>query len=248
MDNNIFDIIPDFDMGLVIDPIDIRYRFKDSPVPRVNDILDMVNEPYLIEWANKVGLYQRKNHSIYKDEALAVGTFVHEFIDKNINFRTVPDFNIIANTNIRKQVKNAFSGFLAWWNIITTQKCEVLFSEKEIICKYFGGTLDLLIKINDKIYLVDFKTSKYPSYKHSLQVSAYRYLLKTELGIDVDGGCIILMLNKKTGDFKEVGYYLHIEECKEYLDYCEECFLSLVYMYYNISRVKYTFDNLNMEI
>ena len=48
MDNNIFDIIPDFDMGLVIDTIDIRYRFKDSPVPRVNDILDMVNEPYLI--------------------------------------------------------------------------------------------------------------------------------------------------------------------------------------------------------
>lgn len=244
---NVLNIIPNFDMGLVIDPIDIKYRFADNPVPRVNDILDMINEPYLIEWANKVGLYQRKKHSIYKDEALAIGTFVHYFIEQYINYHIVPDFNAIEDSNIRKQVKNAFTAFLAWWNIITTQNYEVLFTEKEIVCKYFGGTIDLLIKINDKIYLVDFKTSKYPSYKHSLQVSAYKYLLKSIMGINVDGGCIILMLNKKTGDFKEVGYYLHIEECKEYLDYCEECFLSLVYTYYNICRVKYTFDNLNME-
>lgn len=240
------DVIP-FDMGLVIDPSKVTYLYEDHPIPRVNDILDMISSPYLLEWANKVGRFQRKSHTVYQDEALAIGTYVHDFIHNYIMYGTLPDFNTLLDTNIRNKTKNAFQAFLRWWEIISSQDIEILMAEKSLVCKYFGGTLDLLIKINGKVYLVDFKTSKMSNYKHFMQLSAYKYLLKEVEGIDIDGGCIILMLDKNTSDFKEIGFYFNKEEAVEFMDQCEEAFLSLVHTYYYVMRVQYTFDHISLK-
>lgn len=242
----ITDVIP-FDMGLVIDPSKVTYLYDDHPIPRVNDILDIISNPYLMEWANKVGQYQHKSHTVYQDEALAIGTYVHDFIHNYIMYGTLPDFSIILDSNIRKKTKNAFQAFLRWWEIISSQEIEILMAEKSLICKYFGGTLDLLIKINGKVYLVDFKTSKVPSYKHFIQLSAYRYLLEETEGIIVDGGCIILMLDKATSDFKEIGFYFNKEEAVNFMNQCKDAFLSLVHTYYYVMQVQYTFDNISLK-
>ena len=40
-----------------------------------------------------------------------------------------------------------------WWDDINNgNEVELIFSEKSLLCKYFGGTLDCLLKINGKYY------------------------------------------------------------------------------------------------
>ena len=59
----------------------------------------------------------------------------------------------------------AFNSFLKWWDDINNgNDVELVFSEKSLLCKYFGGTLDCLLKINGKYWLIDFKTSNHIEY------------------------------------------------------------------------------------
>ena len=79
----------------------------------------------------------------------------------------------------------------------------------------YAGTLDRVITIDGKTYLVDIKTSNsiYPSYW--LQLAAYRELLGDLHKID---GVAILWLNAKTrtrgkkGDIQGVGWQMVIRE------------------------------------
>lgn len=238
---NIIDNIPNFDLSKVIE--EPKYLYNNKPVPRVTEILsDMLHEDYLMEWANNVGLYQHKSHIEYRDEATTIGTYVHEFIERYIKYNEYPDFDNIHH-NIKYKVINAFTAFTKWWSIINKSEYKILMQEHELVCEYFGGTLDLLIEINNKIYLVDFKTSKQPNFKYTLQLSAYMYILKRLYNIEVDG-CILLMLNKQSSDFREIMYYLHNEDNILYFDYCQECFFSLVYAYYCRKRVEYYYNEM----
>lgn len=233
-------LIPEYDLS---DIIGSKYLFDDKPVPRVTEILSsMLHEDYLVEWANRVGLYQHKLHTEYRDIAAAIGSYTHEFIECYVQHGIEPIFSLVPDS-IRYKVENTFNAFLKWWDIINKKKVKVLMQEQELVCKYFGGTLDLLLDIDDKIYLIDFKTSNYPSYKYTLQLSAYKYMLDVLYDIKVDG-CIILMLNKTSPDFKEIMYYLHTEDNITYFNYCQECFFSLVYAYYCRARVESMYKQL----
>lgn len=225
-------------------PIDNpTYLYQNNPVPRVTEILSsMLHEDYLVDWANRVGLYQHKSHIEYRNSAANVGSYTHNYIEQYIKKNILPDFEEVPQL-IRYKVRNAFQAFLNWWEIINKRKIKVLFTEQELVCEYFGGTLDLLIEIDGKIYLVDFKTSNQPSFKYSLQLAAYRYMLNQLYNINVDG-CILLMLNKQSSDFKEIMYYLHIEDNMSYFKYCEECFFSLVYAYYCRIRVEILYNKM----
>ena len=55
------------------------------------------------------------------------------------------------------------------------------------------------------------------------------------------------MLDKNTSDFKEIGFYFNKEEAVEFIDQCEEAFLSLVHTYYYVMRVQYTFDHISLK-
>lgn len=118
-----------------------------------------------------------------------------------------------------------------------------MLQEHTLVCKYFGGTLDLLLEIDGKIYLVDFKTSNHSSYKHFLQLAAYRYMLRETEGINVNG-CIILMLDKKSDMFIE--HILDFENIDHlnYIDQCQESFLSLVYAYYQRIQNQYLYNQI----
>ena len=51
------------------------------------------------------------------------------------------------------------------------------------------------MRINGKIYLIDFKTSNHVTYKYYLQLAAYSKVLREKENINIDG-VIILQLNK----------------------------------------------------
>ena len=102
----------------------------------------------------------------------------------------------------RNKMNNAFLSFKRWWSIIAQNHYKIIFLEKTLVNNYFGGTLDMLIEINNRLYIVDFKTSNHFNYKYHLQTSAYRRLLYDNYRILVDG-VIILKLSKVNILFQE---------------------------------------------
>lgn len=223
-----------------------EYVVDGRNIPRVTEILScMLHEDYIVEWANKIGLYKHEKYHEVLNTAAKIGSYVHSSIEHFIKHGSQPDFLIIP-IQYRGRVIHAFNSFLSWWRIINSNNYKILMQEYTLTCKYFGGTLDLLIEINGKTYLVDFKTSNHSSYKHFLQLSAYRYMLRESEGIEVDG-CIILMLNKNTDAFEEMFLNFEIKEHFDYISQCEETFLSLVYAYYQRIQNQYLYGSIFNE-
>lgn len=212
--------------------IDSIYEYNNILVPRVTSILSaMLHEDYLMKWSNSIGLYQHKKYEDVLNMSADIGSFVHSAIEKFLSKNEPLDINNIP-LNYRFKVNNAFNSFLLWWNIISSNNdIKILMTEETLVCKYFGGTLDLLIQINGKIYLVDFKTSNHPSYKYFLQLSAYRYMLRETKNINIDG-CIILMLDKSDYIFREMPLIFENQNELDFMNRCEDTFMSLVFSYY----------------
>lgn len=219
-----------------------KYLYNGVNVPRVTEILSaMLHEDYLMGWANAMGLYKHTKYEVFLNTAADIGTAVHEAIEKYLGENISPDIDNYPQ-DIKFRISCAFNSFLSWWDIIKKTKYKIILQEYALVCKYFGGTLDMLIEINGKVYIVDFKTSNHSSYKHFLQLAAYRYMLE-ENGYKVDG-CIILLLDKKTCKFTEYVLHFDQEEHLKFIDQCEECFLSLVYGYYNRGIVENMYKNI----
>lgn len=233
--NNIRDIHLDLPEG--------KYSYQNKYVPRVTEILSaMLHEDYLMEWSNRIGLYSHKEYKATLQRSADIGTYVHQSIENYLQNGIELDIHTIPHT-FRDPVDSAFTGFLMWWDIIKQHSYKILMEERELVCEYFGGTLDLLLEIDGRIFLVDFKTSNHPSYKYFLQLSAYRYILREEHNINIDG-CLILMLDKKHFTFRELVVDLDDIEDSTFMMNCENTFLSLVYAYYNRIMVERQYGNL----
>lgn len=217
------------------------YMYEGNMVPRVTAIISrFTNNEGLLRWANSLG-FKHKSYSREREHAANIGTSCHESIDTFLCGKDI-DTDIMD-----KEARCAYKSFQKWYyDIFLLANIEVIFHEKSLVCKYFGGTIDGLYKINNKIYLVDYKTSNHITFNYCLQLAAYRYMLH-EIGIEIDG-CIILQLGKKNISYNE--YVLHFDN-QEHLDFinqCERTFLSLVYSYYNILGVEESYENLDWEV
>ena len=136
-----------------------------------------------------------------------------------------------------------------WYNYITTDikiPIEIIYIEHKIVCKWFGGTLDALMRIGNKIYLVDFKTSNHVTFNYFLQLAAYRFMLKEVEGINVDG-VIVLQLDKDEPGFNEYHLSFDIPDHLYFMENCQTAFLSLVFAFYNLQRIESGFNNLFKE-
>ena len=212
---------------------DSPYKFETIPVPRVTEILQFIDMEPLIGWANYIGM----KHMRYQDvinEATTVGSITHGNIEKFLQNKPVNEY----------EAPIAYKSFLKWWEYITQENMiNILGQEETLICKYFGGTYDMLMSFNDKKILVDFKTSTHIGYKYFMQLAAYRYMLYMSKGIVLDG-CLILQLNKKEIGYSE--YWLDFSDPIEYnfIEACTNSFFSLVNLYYNIYETKRMFSDI----
>ena len=216
---------------------DSDYRYNGIRVPRVTHILSsMLHDDYLIPWANAMGLYKHLKYDEIMDKATGIGSIVHNSIEdflqhgKDIDYSTVPE-------EYKREVYNAYSAFRSWWSTIETHDYKILLEEYTIVCKYYGGTLDLLIEIDGKIYLLDFKTSNHLSYKYFLQLAAYRRALFYEMNINIDG-CILLQLNKRSKTYNEVMLFMDNITDAEYMRRCDAMFMTLAYGYHQRQAIE----------
>lgn len=78
--------------------------------------------------------------------------------------------------------------------LIDSTGFEPMLVEKTIISHELktGGTMDLVGRIGGEIWLLDYKTSSSTHKEHTIQLSAYKELLRIEEGIEVDKCGIVL--------------------------------------------------------
>lgn len=203
-------------------------------VPRVTEILStMIHSDTLMYWANSLGFKGIR----YKDalnKAANTGTIAHSAIERFLKEKLLSENNI------------PFLGFMLWYNIVTKDKginIDVIYIERKLVCNWFGGTLDALLRIGNRLYLVDFKTSNHVTYKYFLQLAAYKYMLRVVEGINIDG-VIVLQLDKDEPGFNEYLLNFSIQDHLNFINHCETTFLSLVYGYINIQYAEKMFKNI----
>jgi hypothetical protein len=219
------------DNKTIIEQDDAKYFYNNIPVPRVTEILSSISEDYLLIWANSLG-FKRERYKDVLNRAADIGTAAHNTIEKFLKGEIYDKNNI------------PFKGFKLWWDIINTNnKVTIIGQEESLICEWFGGTYDLLLDINDKVYLVDFKTSNHIGYKYFLQLASYRYMLLKCKNINIHG-CVLLQLNKFEDGFDE--YVLDFTNIEHYqfIEHCAMTFFSLVFTYYNVYKAKEMYNNI----
>ena len=193
-------------------------------------------------WANNIGLYQKKKYKDVLEQAATKGSYVHDAIEDYIqNGNDLELDNVLAG--YRTEVSYAYGSFRSWWDILSKRNIKIIMQEHKLVCPWFGGTLDLLIEIDGKVYLLDFKTSNHPSYKYFLQLAAYRYILKHYYGIEIYG-CGIIKLSKASIGFEEFIIDKSNPEYEPFMELYERTFLSLVYSYINRINAEKYYNNL----
>ena len=209
------------------------YKIDDKRVPRVTEILSaMLHEESLMSWANSLG-WKRIGYRSFLNEAAEKGTFSHLAIDKYIKNGDVniEEFNI-KNPIVLNSVESCLDAFKKWWKKIHLlyKDIEVIYLEETLIHPYFGGTCDCLLKVDGSYWLVDFKTSNHMNYNYSLQLAAYKFLLKELKDIDVEK-LIVLKLDKFTSEYCTYELDVKNNDHLEFIKDCEQTFLLLAAAY-----------------
>ena len=225
--------------------IESPYIYKGEKVPRVTHILSsMLNEEYIAQWANSLG-YKHKSYKVTLQEAADKGTLIHDSIHRYIvNGDTPSDYAGTIPDEYYESTITGFKSFKLWFN--TLDEYTIIDTEKELVCPYFGGTADLLIRYKNKTYLLDFKTGKHLSFKYFLQLAAYRYILQMWYNISID--CVgIIQLDKSFISFKEYILDLSNNINFEYISQCTNTFFSLVEGYKYRLNNEYYFKSIFKE-
>jgi hypothetical protein len=198
--------------------------------------LDEIKNMDKVGW-KKLLLEAKKQHSVKSDDALEIGTKAHDWVENYIKGKRLP---------VSDDIKNPVKEFLAFENKYNIQWVAVekmVASQKHRV----GGRLDSLAIIDDKLSIIDFKTSSRISEDNYLQTAGYQLCLE-EMGIYPEQR-IILRLPKVKGDgFEAVlvptdydadkAGFLHRRYSWQWANYINTKFMEDAWYYANGKRVK----------
>jgi len=182
------------------------YNSKKTELPSVTTLIGRyMNKPYLALWARDL----MRDHGIdFENEtriATNIGTMAHEMIEFDL-------LGLPTKTYVNRdsdQVKHALIAYSAWekWKEINTID-EVIATEAKLVSEEhsFGGTIDVVLKMNDKITLLDLKTSKTISVEYLIQVAAYGKLWNENFPDRPIERYEILRIDKHTGKYDYEGW------------------------------------------
>lgn len=139
-----------------------------------------------------------KYHEKIADEAKTIGTAVHDYCEAfaiaHMNGSELPSI-----PNVDDKIINGINAFLEW---VGEHNIEFLKVENIIYSKKYNyvGKFDLLCKIDGKLTLVDYKTSKGIYENQDWQLTGYDVAYKEEFG-DMDIDLLLLHFDKESGIF-----------------------------------------------
>lgn len=181
-------------------------------VPGVTTVLGVINKPYLVKWANAMGLQGIDTEKFVRDAA-DKGTVAHAMVQCHLEGKELDLSNLVPD--VVAKAENAFIKFLSWWD---RQGLTCIHSELSMISEHWqvGGTGDIFARrqSNGNIVYVDLKTSKgiYPEMR--VQSSAYAEMYQEIHGQDVNE-VWILRTGKEDDDSFEPVEVCNRAECVE---------------------------------
>ena len=178
-----------------------RYSTKSGEyVPGTTTITGLENKPFLVKWANSLGL-EGIAVSKYVDALANIGTLAHEIIEFELTEKTI-DLSDYTPNEITA-AKNSVDKFHKWKD---QHKFEVLKCEISLVSEThkFGGTADIYCLLDDVLTLIDLKTGKACYPEHYCQVSAYEQLL-IENGYPVKDVRILRIGRDESEGFDDLG-------------------------------------------
>lgn len=162
----------------------------------------------------------RRTSEIAKVEGGQAGQLIHDFAHDfalaKINGTEIPNLDHLDPENeVQQRALNGINGFLDWYNENDVEflEMEKMFyynsllagdtKEGEPIVEYFGYA-DLIAKVNGRIAVVDYKSSKGIYSEQKYQTRAYSFARDKEIAViggkDLSEVDMIVNFNKNTGD------------------------------------------------
>ena len=154
---------------------DVPHTYTNSEgqeIPSVTHIISIIKKKNITSWANYLGFKHISVKNFINDKAI-LGSLVHERIECFFQgTEAKPYFDQRTSNEVNKR----FEIFKTWYECA---KPVPIWQEKEFTNNRYGGKLDLLCKMyDDKIVLLDFKTSKAVRSSHFLQLGGYLNLIQ----------------------------------------------------------------------
>ena len=163
------------------------YQKRDGTrVPSVTTYLGILGKPAIIHWAWSLGV-QGLDYRKVRDQAGDIGTLVHYLILSALK-NTEPDLSDYSQNDITATTI-PMGKFSVWRE---EHVLEPILLETPLVSEYFsfGGTPDFYGKVDNRLVLLDFKTSGDIYAENFYQLAAYKKMLE-EQGCPVESARII---------------------------------------------------------
>jgi len=162
--------------------LDERFYTRDNVhfFPSVTTVLDVYPKGYgYIQWLKDLG----SNAEQVMKRAGEQGTAVHNAIDKYLNGEELIWSNDLGEARYTIDVWLMILKFVEFW---TTYKPELIVNEQNYVSEIlgFGGTMDLVCRINNVVWLIDYKSGNGIYKSFEFQLAAYEKLW-TELSPEI---------------------------------------------------------------
>jgi len=153
-----------------INVLDQRFYSRDGKFyPSVTSILNYFpKNQFFHSWLKDVG----HNSEIIASKAAAEGTQVHNAAEDFINGKEITWIDEYGNVKYNLDVWKMILRFADFWN---TYKPELVAAEYHLFSDEheYAGTGDLVVRFQDKLQLLDIKTSNSLHTSYDLQLAAY---------------------------------------------------------------------------
>lgn len=187
-------------------PVKLMYEVIENELKHiVLDDNDHINTKNVLDIAKKA----KNAWKVKRDKSADTGTIAHGLIEDYIKTGMLAPLLIDD-----KEVKNCIEGFIKFE---LKYKPEWIASEVQVGSEIhmFGGILDALVKIEEKLILLDFKTSKDIKDDYAIQLAGLMIALN-EQGIYPDGRAILHLPKEGEYEFRILDGNLE-EEKKDFL-------------------------------
>ena len=149
------------------------YTIDGVKVPSVTTVLDaMIHKAGLVHWAWRLGR-EGKDYIAVRNDAADAGTLCHEMVTAHLEGRD-PVIGDLPK-RVRDDAEVAYAAYFKW---AANKNVEPLANEIRMTSKVnsFGGTCDLVARIDGRIEVIDFKTGAHYD-QHMIQLAAYAVLV-----------------------------------------------------------------------
>ena len=145
------------------------YKRNNKYYPSVTSVLNYFpKNKFFHEWLKDVG----HNADIIASKAAAEGTQVHNAVESFLQGEEINWLDEYGNAKYSLEVWKMILKFAEFWNI---HKPELITAEYHLFsdAHEYAGTADLIVRLNNQVWLLDIKTSNSLHTSYDLQLAAY---------------------------------------------------------------------------